>query len=1429
MGYFVVGNPGADVLQARTFQELVAHAERELPASVLEQSPEPLLRAMGSGVARTVLTSLISVGEVKTMGQALRNAKLRADVRWLGGGQAERALLDAMKVAVSDLSLGLGPARAASGDTPAAPQVRASGLHAHMSGEALKRWAEEHHLQDWLKLSAEQLHGLLPSEAAGDLGWVPWSANVATMLAMPDLAPKKRGRTPGITPALREALLDLLDRAALMMARALEEETPRVSPADPAHAPLWEHLINVRKKARASTWPLPRELRSTWSLRVTPDPPAAVVGTLGFAVCSGRTSPSVTVGLTPGELPRDLTCDCSASKGACPRKLAVVDRLLDLLEDPAQAKIAAPLAEASSSPRWLRALRQLDPLLEPGLIADKEGAVELVGWRLRTSRGDPTLEPVSCRPKKTGRGFKFTRLDPLALRARPDLLAHPADLAALETLIPIAPQGTSWQPVERRPALRALGQLVGHPRVFLEDQSEPWAVTTAEVSLSWEGTAGGGVRIVPRVDGVAFAAEELLSALSMAGQGEHFVSLDPDRRRLRVVRLPARGVPLLKLLQERGIDYPAEARPELLRRLPAMSRMLHCSMGADLRGASVAPDLHPQVMLEVLPGEALSVQVSLRPLAEGPLLVPGEGPDELYAARPEGPVFCLRDREGEPAQVRAALASVPLPEEREQRPFTWVLEGPDQALPVLEALEALGDAAQVSWRGDLRRRVRSVSPGALKVQVSMKRDWLGLHGAASVGDLELELDALLRAVRSGSRYVAVDRETWVRISEPFREALSPLAVASHEVRGGAELSGLLAPLLDALEHEGAQVTGGEAWRTWADRLSAAATLSPALPEGLKAELRDYQREGYTWLARLAHWSPGACLADDMGLGKTLQALALLLARAAGGPALIVTPTSVSFNWLREAERFTPSLKLLLYRGGDRQTLLEKLGPGVGLVTSYDVLVRDVDALAGVHFHTLVLDEAQSFKNAATRRAQAVCRLDADFRLLLTGTPVENRTSELWSLFRAISPALLGSWEQFRDRFAGPIERGDDPGRRRALARLIRPFVLRRHKSEVARELPPRTEIQVDVDLSREERLVYERARREALAELEDGGGLTQAQRRVQILAALTRLRQAACHPRLVDVESRASSAKLERLRELVEQLRGEGNRALIFSQFVRLLTLAKEALVADGVSTRWLDGSTPERQRREEVDAFQRGEADVFLLSLKAGGTGLNLTAATYVIHLDPWWNPAVEDQATDRAHRIGQDQPVTVYRLVARGTLEEAILGLHADKRALAAEILDGTGSTQALSTDELMALLSGQDLGPEDPPSEEEPAPAPPEAAPEPAPAPAPEAPVETLDLSQLLAMVEDLRALIFDQIELEELSVGVGDRQLQVLLDLEQWAQTSRRQRFAVGADIPWWSDLEQHLKLQSGSRWNRMRPAARAVRAKVQAWCEAVGVE
>jgi len=407
---------------------------------------------------------------------------------------------------------------------------------------------------------------------------------------------------------------------------------------------------------------------------------------------------------------------------------------------------------------------------------------------------------------------------------------------------------------------------------------------------------------------------------------------------------------------------------------------------------------------------------------------------------------------------------------------------------------------------------------------------------------------------------------------------------------------------------------------------------------------------------------------------------------------VVAPTSVCANWVSETQRFAPTLRPIRFGIGDRgrrDRILETVGPFDLVICSYTLLQQEADAFGDVHFATIVLDEAQAIKNAATKRSSAAMDLVGDFRMICTGTPTENRLAELWNLFRFINPGLLGSEDRFRDRFVRPIEIDHDSHARATLKALVQPFILRRTKSQVLEDLPARTEVMRLVELTDEERALHESLRRRALERLEGVRDMDRGQAHIQVLAELMKLRRCCCNPRLVVPDCGLVGSKLEAFAELVEELLENQHKALVFSQFVDHLSLLREHLDARKIRYQYLDGQTPARTRQKRIDAFQNGDGDLFLISLKAGGLGLNLTAADYVIHMDPWWNPAVEDQASDRAHRIGQTRPVTVYRLVACETIEEKIVQLHHAKRDLADSLLEGTDTAGALTADDLLNLL--------------------------------------------------------------------------------------------------------------------------------------------
>jgi SNF2 family DNA or RNA helicase len=438
------------------------------------------------------------------------------------------------------------------------------------------------------------------------------------------------------------------------------------------------------------------------------------------------------------------------------------------------------------------------------------------------------------------------------------------------------------------------------------------------------------------------------------------------------------------------------------------------------------------------------------------------------------------------------------------------------------------------------------------------------------------------------------------------------------------------------------------------------------------------------MTRLKLWNAGACLADDMGLGKTVQAIAMMLHLAEAGPALVVCPASVVPNWGNELRKFAPSLNIHILKTGNREETFDSIGAFDVLVITYGLLQTEEERIAKTQWSMVVLDEAHAIKNYQTKSSKAAMNINAGFKLALTGTPIQNHLGELWNLFQFCNPGLLGTLNHFTERYV----KNDLPSQKSHLKKLITPFILRRTKNKVLDELPPKTEITVSVELSKQEMAFYETLRREAIDTLENSSG-PGGQQHLQALAEITKLRLACCNSSLVNKKIKLPSAKLEAFFGIIEELRANNHRALVFSQFVMHLAIVREALDQQGITYQYLDGSTSIPDREKAVKAFQSGKGELFLISLKAGGLGLNLTAADYVLHLDPWWNPAIEDQASDRAHRIGQTRPVTIYRLVARNTIEEKIVHLHATKRDLADNLLEGTDQSARLTTVDLLNLL--------------------------------------------------------------------------------------------------------------------------------------------
>jgi superfamily II DNA or RNA helicase len=992
---------------------------------------------------------------------------------------------------------------------------------------------------------------------------------------------------------------------------------------------------------------------------------------------------------------------------------AAVEGMIDFLRDPRRVQEHDELTELLTTPTWRFVIGDLDRRLA-SLAAEATSSVggrgegapsarreKRVGFRLRVNGdGDLDVDPVLQKRQKDGTFSKGSRTDWHNLGLRSDLTARDQDVYRA-----YADRFTQSSPWGRRSVgqiYRILGALIDHPVVLLDGQRGDVRpdIRQGRLRLRFATVPDGGLTPQFELLGHTLLPSEIAPAVRDERHLIHLVRPEGQSPQVLLATLSPSAAAIVRALALAPGRFPVDAHDALATRLESLQETMDIEFPSQWTRTIAPADGRPLVRLELLASGALQVRLAIRPVTLGPVFPPGEGPTLVLEGQGKDRHGARRDSQAERKTAHALAERLDLSSAAETEAWCWRVNEGDPALHVVSTLKEMGDTVVVEWADDAQLfSLGAVNRGSMRMQVADRRDWFAVEGGAEVkvdnGREIVPLATLFSAIRDGRRYVAVGARGFVRIEDTLREALAQAEGVFFEHRGGWQVSAVGSDSLMGLVEQQAQVKASAAFSALRKRMQEGAAEMPRLTPAMAATLRPYQHAGVTWMTRLAHWGAGVILADEMGLGKTVQTLAVLSHRAATGPALVVAPTSVLPNWFTEARRFAPELTVRGFRGPERAAITTgatRLGPGDVLVTSYAIATMEAEALAKLTFGTLVIDEAQAVKNATTERAKALLDLNAGWRLGLTGTPIENRLGELWSIFRVLSPGLLGSWEQFRARYAVPIEKFGDDSRRKALAALLRPFVLRRTKAEVAPELPARTEIVRSVRLSAEEQGLYEELRIATLVEIaqaKKNPDRDAQSMRFVLLAALTRLRQLCCHPRLVYPNTVAGSSKANYLLELLEELREGDHKALVFSQFRSFLDLLAPRLRQRGVRVLVLDGTTPSDVRERRVAAFQAGEADAFLISLKAGGFGLNLTVADTVVHMDPWWNPAVEDQATARAHRIGQYRPVTAIRLVARGTIEESVLGLHATKRALATSILEGTEIAASLDTEQLVELI--------------------------------------------------------------------------------------------------------------------------------------------
>ena len=763
--------------------------------------------------------------------------------------------------------------------------------------------------------------------------------------------------------------------------------------------------------------------------------------------------------------------------------------------------------------------------------------------------------------------------------------------------------------------------------------------------------------------------------------------------RINVMKLSTKQLEITQLLSRISL-FPFEAEEKLMQLLNHINSEITIYSDLINKDASMKQIKGDnRAVIQLIPiGSGLKAELYIKPLTSvAPYCKPGVGGKSVVGVI-----------EGDKCQAVRSFAkeknNALFVEQRFQEiaPDEDILQGvlfedPYQSLELLDALKDEKDIL-VEWPEGVRFKITQQADFSnLKLSLKSKNNWFEIEGELKVGkDMLMSVAELIDGVRSSQgRFIKMANGDFLALSNQLRRQLLNLeAQVAVDKKGKLKIQQFATLGLDALTEAGVNIKGDKAYTTLKSKIGKAEVATYTVPKQLQASLREYQEDGFRWLARLNGWGAGACLADDMGLGKTLQTIALLLLVAKKGPSLVVAPASVLLNWKSEIERFAPSLTVMPVNGSgvNRAELINAATAHDVILVTYGLLVTEEALLTDKVWNVIALDEGHTIKNKETKMSKSAMKLQSSFRLLLTGTPIQNHLGEIWNLYQFIIPGLLGSFEQFNERFIQPITQHGDKVQQKQLKKLISPFLLRRTKSEVLNELPPKTEIIKEVELSEVEMGYYELLRRKTELELESG-----TLNPVQTLSEITKLRQAACNVNLVNKDLKIKSSKIEVFLSIVNDLQENNHRALVFSQFTSHLALIRAELDELKIPYLYLDGSTPIPERAKLVKEFQTGEQPVFLISLKAGGLGLNLTAADFIIHMDPWWNPAIEDQASDRAHRIGQLRPVTVYRLVAKQTIEEKIIRMHASKKDLADSLLEGSNLSHKLTKAELLDLLRG------------------------------------------------------------------------------------------------------------------------------------------
>ena len=1137
-------------------------------------------------------------------------------------------------------------------------------LHPTMSSSDLKTWAQRHRVEYALSYPAKML--LVPtSKVHTNWLWVYRQNNTSLeeIITRPTAHTLEEASAETAPLEFQQAAIQYLEEMVQNAKQAEQDEIEllnQTAPKNPFLKRIWDSALKQRTQLRQKINPRSRKDRRTQKLWLDAKNQRLQYKEESIAWCGGGNWAELLIHLDGRK--QIVSCKClNGKQGQCRLGLSAIDQTIEMLTDPAQYHLHDRLIKNLGTPKWERDLQKLDPLLNTESIS-RPG--EILGWRLKETKQGLEVEAVWCIHAASGWKHRKTDLD--ALVQHGGYFEHSMDQ-----------QISNIVHSKNQRLLPIIFELLKtHPRVFIGTKTNTTGVLQPldlQIHFSKNST---GIEWALFLDTEEVLVRSILNHETVPQAG-FWYNLEADQ--FKYIQLNNRIQRFIHLLDSTSKVISHDAITALFQRLPLIEQIIPIHLGKDLRGTEHYPDNRTIIRVSSNGSSNLRIEFLVRPFTNKTCIV-GAGIKTIYHFNKEKQEFgfCNRVFEAEHTHANTVRQLLGL---HHKDNYKWTITSTEQIFTLLSTLKNLpeGHHNRIEWLSNIPT-IQHVSLEDLRIDVFNNINNFEIQGELETDEDTLSLWEILPAIRENNPYLLVKGHVWYSIEEEFRSRLRTLA-------------DVIQPTKDKLNVGYSHVT------TLHNILSNENIEAPiVLKEKLRSiqsvvlqntpfayTLRPYQITGVEWMLNLKQWARGAILADEMGLGKTVQVINFLhqIQDLSQEKVLIIAPKSTSGHWLRELEKCLEDWTILHYQGPEREKLLHTFFPKQCLVLTYDIMVRDIEKLMEFHYSTIVFDEAQYLKNPKASRFKSAILLGSNFSIALTGTPIENSLLDLWAILHVVLPNHLGSWAQFKKRFLTPIELGNN-SRLEDLQKLIAPFLLRRKKDEVARDLPPKIEINELVTLSTFERDTYDQLKIQAKKIIEDNP----QQAKFLVLSLLTKLRQVCCHRGLVVESASDHSSKLDRAMEIIRGLHLENRKVLIFSQFVQLLKKLQTILKNEDLDFCYLDGGTPNQKRQSEIDRFQETDTSIFLISLKAGGSGINLTSATEVIHLDPWWNPAVEDQASDRAHRIGQTQTVTVIRLVAEDSIETQILRLQEEKRHIAENLL--SESVSKLSIEDIEQLLN-------------------------------------------------------------------------------------------------------------------------------------------